>query len=154
MQLSSDKNLFFLFFIILSLCSGLTIGMNKILITLLGLSLHLENWQLGLINGSETLAMALATLPAGLLLAVYSPRFVYGLVSILLLVIFLIISHIKFWYFLPALLVIAGFCIAFRIVAMSSSFLHYLPKIGNQWAGWYKGSLPTQIPTKAMSRVC
>ncbi|WP_323815401.1 MFS transporter [Cellvibrio sp. NN19] len=145
MQEISRKNQFFFLFIILSMCSGITIGMNKILITLLGLSLHLENWQMGLINGAESFAMALATLPAGLLLAAYSPRVIYAIASLLLVIIFLCIGQIKFWSFLPALMTIAGFCIAFRIVAMSSSFMQRLPEIGKQWAGWYKGSLSLGI---------
>lgn len=145
MRAASGKNQFFFLFITLSICSGVTIGMNKILITLLGLSLHLDNWQLGLINGAESFAMALATLPAGLLLAAHSPRVIYAIASLLLVLIFLCISQIKFWYLLPVLMTIAGFCIAFRIVAMSSSFMQRLPEIGKQWAGWYKGSLSLGI---------
>ena len=34
-----------------------------------------------------------------------------------------------------------GLCIPFRIVAMNSAFLRQLKRIGNDKAGWYRGSL-------------
>lgn len=132
---------FFRLFIALSLLSGLTIGMNKILVTLLGLSLSLENWQMGVISGVETLAMAVATLPAGILLSRYSPRVIYAIVSFILFFIYLGISHIQQWQWLVLTMIACGLCIAFRIVAMSSSFLQRLPEIGTHRAGWYKGTL-------------
>lgn len=132
---------FFISFILLSLLSGLTIGMNKILITLLGLSLEAESWQLGLISGAESLAMAAVTLPAGLLIGRYSPRLGYILASLLLTLLYLTVAQVQHWLQLACLMVLCGICIAFRIVAMSSSFLQRLPEIGTHRAGWYKGTL-------------
>jgi len=137
----SGTRQFFLLFIALSLSSGLTIGMNKILITLLGLSLSLENWQLGLISGAESLALAAATLPAGMLMSRYSPRVIYAIVSVILFFLYIGIAHLTDWRLLVVCVVCAGLCIAFRIVGMSSSFLQRLPEIGTHRAGWYKGTL-------------
>src|SRR5690606_19396187 len=141
MSTGHNKQRFFVSFILLSLLSGLTIGMNKILITLLGLSLDAESWQLGLISGAESLAMAAVTLPAGLLIGRYSPRLGYLAASLLLTLLYLTLAQVQHWLQLAFLMILCGICIAFRIVAMSSSFLQRLPEIGTHRAGWYKGTL-------------
>ena len=65
---------FLLRFIGLTLLSGVTIGMNKVLATLLGLHLHVSNFQLAAISSAETLAMALGTIPAGYILSRGNPK--------------------------------------------------------------------------------
>ena len=61
-------------FIGLTMLSGMTIGMNKVLATMFGLHLGVTNFQLALISSAETAAMALGTLPAGRILARGTPK--------------------------------------------------------------------------------
>jgi predicted MFS family arabinose efflux permease len=132
---------FLIKFVALSIVSGTTIGINKILITLFGLSLNASNWQLGLIGAAETLGLALGTLPAGVLVSRGNPRALYGLASAILAGAYLVIPHLRPWLLLLPVMTFTGFCIAFRIVSMSSIFLHRVGDLGPAWAGWYKGTL-------------
>ncbi|MGB9992071.1 MFS transporter [Massilia sp. SM-13] len=136
---------FLMGFIGLTLLSGLTIGMNKVLATLLGLHLHVSNLQLAIISSAETIAMALGTLPAGRLLARGDPRYWYGGVSLTLAALFCILPLLPGWHWVALAMFLAGLCISLRIVAMSTVFLQRLPQLGQGKAGWYKGTLTLGI---------
>ncbi|MFA6070147.1 MAG: hypothetical protein WC810_16315, partial [Janthinobacterium sp.] len=82
---------FLLRFIGLTLLSGVTIGMNKVLATLLGLHLHVSNFQLAAISSAETLAMALGTIPAGYILSRGNPKHLYAGVSLSLALAFCVL---------------------------------------------------------------
>lgn len=128
-------------FISLSLLSGITIGMNKVLGTLLGVHLGVSHWQLGLIGGAETFAMALGTLPAGWLLSRGNPKVLYALVSVALTGLFFVLPHIRSWSFVALTMFVVGLCISMRVVAVSTVFMVRLPELGQNRAGWYKGTL-------------
>lgn len=132
---------FLLGFIGLTLLSGMTIGMNKVLATLLGLELHVSNLQLATISSAETFAMALGTLPAGMILARGNPKYLYAGVSLLLSAVFCILPWLPGWHWVALLMFLVGLCISLRIVAMSTIFLVRLPELGQGKAGWYKGTL-------------
>ncbi len=132
---------FLIKFVALSIVSGSTIGINRILITLLGLSLQATNWQLGLIGAVETLGLAMGTIPAGIMVSRGNPRSLYGQASIVVAACYLLIPRLGVWFALLPFMLFTGFCISYRIVAMSSIFLGQLGVMGNGWAGWYKGTL-------------
>jgi predicted MFS family arabinose efflux permease len=128
-------------FVALSVVSGTTIGINKILMTYFGLSLQASNWQLGAISAAETFGLAVGTLPAGVLASRGNPRALYGQASAVLAVCFLVIPRLGVWFVLPPLMAFVGFCIAFRIVSMNAIFLGELRVLGHGYAGWYRGTL-------------
>ncbi|MFZ6646923.1 MFS transporter [Undibacterium sp. TJN25] len=132
---------FLIGFISLTLLSGLTIGMNKVLGTLLGIHLEVNNLQLAFISSAETLAMAVGTLPAGFILSRGNPKYLYAAVSLTLSAVFCILPWLPGWHWVALLMFLVGLCIALRIVAMSTVFLVRLPEIGQGKAGWYKGTL-------------
>lgn len=136
---------FLIGFVGLTLLSGLTIGMNKVLGTLLGVHLDVSNLQLAMISSAETFAMALGTLPAGYLLSRGNPKFLYAGVSLTLAGIFCILPWLPGWQWVAAIMFFVGLCISLRIVAMSTIFLVRLPEIGQGKAGWYKGTLTLGI---------
>ena len=128
-------------FIGLTMLSGMTIGMNKVLATMFGLHLGVTNFQLALISSAETAAMALGTLPAGRILARGNPKFLYAAISLTLSALFCILPWLPGWQWMALLMFLVGLCIALRIVAMSTVFLVLLPELGQGKAGWYKGTL-------------
>lgn len=136
---------FLLGFVGLTLLSGLTIGMNKVLGTLLGLHLHVTNTELAIISSAETIAMTLGTLPAGHLLGRGDPRFWYGGVSLALAGMFCVLPWLPGWQWVALAMFAVGLCISLRIVAMSTVFLKRLPELGQGKAGWYKGTLTLGI---------
>lgn len=128
-------------FIGLTLLSGMTIGMNKVLSTLLGLHLGVSNLQLAVVSSAETFAMALGTLPAGYILSRGNPKYLYAGVSLTLSAAFCALPWLPGWQWVALLMFLVGLCISLRIVAMSTVFLVRLPEIGQSRAGWYKGTL-------------
>lgn len=121
--------------------SGITIGMNKILVTLLALHLNAESWQIGLLIGAESLSMMLMSLPAGIFISRFSARWVYGTSSLGAMALYPLIGYSNSWYMAAILLFIAGICIPFRVVAMNTSWLERLPEVGTSRGGWYRGVL-------------
>jgi predicted MFS family arabinose efflux permease len=132
-------------FVGLTLLSGITIGMNKVLGTLLGLHLEVNNLQLAIVSSAETFAMALGTLPAGHLLGRGNPRHLYAAVSLTLSAVFCILPWLPDWQWVALVMFLVGLCISLRIVAMSTVFLVRLPELGQGKAGWYKGTLTLGI---------
>lgn len=138
---SGELRRFLVGFIGLTLLSGMTIGMNKVLATMFGLHLGVCNFQLALISSAESCAMALGTLPAGRILARGNPKTLYAGVSLTLSALFCILPWLPGWKWVALLMFLVGLCIALRVVAMSTVFLVRLPALGHGRAGWYKGTL-------------
>ncbi|MET0269878.1 MAG: MFS transporter [Sphingomonas sp.] len=128
-------------FILLSLVSGLTIGLGKIVTTLYALSLGASSFQVGIISAMESIGMVLVTVPAGFIIARYGMRSVYFTSSLGPM---LVNIGMAFSGSVPALAggrFAIGLCIPFRIVSMNSAFLERLPRLGQAKAGWYRGTL-------------
>lgn len=125
----------------LALISGVTIGMNKILVTLLALHLNVESWQIGLLIGAESLSMMLMSLPAGIYISRFGARQVYAVSSIGAMVLYPLIAHASSWYIAALFLFTAGICIPFRVVSMNTSWLERLAEVGTSRGGWYRGTL-------------
>jgi len=132
-------------FVGLTLLSGLTIGMNKVLATLLGIHLQVSNLQLATISSAETFAMALGTIPAGFILSRGNPKILYAGVSLTLALIFCVLPWLPQWQWVALVMFLVGLCVSLRVVAMSTLFLVRLPEIGQGKAGWYKGTLTLGI---------
>ncbi len=138
---SAEVRRFLIGFVGLTLLSGMTIGMNKVLSTLLGIHLGVSNLQLAVISSAETFAMALGTIPAGYILSRGNPKYLYAAVSLTLSAAFCALPWLPGWQWVALLMFLVGLCISVRIVAMSTVFLVRLPEIGQSRAGWYKGTL-------------
>lgn len=69
-------------FLILSVVSGLTVGLGKIVTTLYAISLNATPFQIGVISAMESVGMVLVTVPAGFVIARYGARWVYFLSSL------------------------------------------------------------------------
>lgn len=128
-------------FILLSLVSGLTIGLGKIVTTLYALSLGATAFQIGLVSAMEAVGMMLVTVPAGFIIARFGMRGVYFVSSLGPLLINLLMPLAGAWAALAAGRFLIGLCIPFRIVSMNSAFLERLPSLGQAKAGWYRGTL-------------
>lgn len=132
---------FLLNFMLLAAFSGATIGMAKIVTTLYAISIGANAMQIGIISAMEALGMVILTLPAGFVIARFGARRVYFLASLGPMLLNLAIPLFGGWLWLAFARLLIGLCIPFRIVAMNSAFLRQLKRIGNDKAGWYRGSL-------------
>jgi MFS family permease len=128
-------------FLVLSVVSGLTVGLGKIVTTLYAISLDATPFQVGVISAMESVGMVLVTVPAGFLIARYGARWVYFLSSLGPMLVNLAMPFLASWIALALGRWSIGLCIPFRIVSMNGSFLERVPRFGASKAGWYRASL-------------
>lgn len=138
---AAEDRRFLALFLILSVVSGLTVGLGKIVATLYAISLNATPFQIGLISAMESVGMVLVTVPAGFIIARYGARGVYFLSSLGPMLINLAMPFSGSWVALALGRGAIGLCIPFRTVSMNSSFLERLPRLGAGKAGWYRASL-------------
>lgn len=139
--MDAEDRRFLALFILLSVISGLTVGLGKIVSTLYAISLNATPFQIGLISAMESVGMVLVTVPAGFIIARYGARGVYFLSSLGPMLINLAMPFSGSWVALALGRGAIGLCIPFRMVSMNSSFLERLPRFGPGKAGWYRASL-------------
>ncbi len=128
-------------FMLLSVISGITIGMGKVTTTFYALHQGADSLQIGFISAMESLGMLLVTVPAGFLIARYGPRRIYFISSLGPMALSLVIPWASAWYAIAAARGFIGLCIPFRVVSMNSSFLRELKHLGASKSGWYRGAL-------------
>lgn len=139
--MAREDRRFLALFMVMSLVSGLTVGLGKIAATLYAISLDATPFQIGLISAMESVGMMLVTVPAGFIIARYGARGVYFLSSLGPMLINLAMPFSASWIALALGRGAIGLCIPFRMVSMNSSFLERLPRLGSGKAGWYRASL-------------
>lgn len=128
-------------FLLLSVVSGLTVGLGKIVTTLYALSLGATPFQIGVVSAMESIGMVFVTVPAGFIIARYGARGVYFFSSLGPMLVNLLMPLSGSWLALAAGRWFIGLCIPFRMVSMNSAFLERLDRIGHGKAGWYRASL-------------
>lgn len=127
-------------FLLLSVVSGITIGLGKVVTTIFAIGLGATPFQIGVIGAVESVGMVLVTLPAGFIIARYGARGIYFASSLGPMLINLLMPLAAGWAALAGGRWLIGLCIPFRIVAMNSSFLDRLRGAGETRGGWYRGS--------------
>lgn len=132
-------------FILLSLASGLTVGLGKVVTTLYALQLGASPFQIGIVSAMESVGMILVTVPAGFIIARYGARTIYFASSLGPLLVNLAFPLAGSWIALAIGRWLIGLCIPFRMVSMNSAFLERLRGSGDGRAGWYRGSLTAGI---------
>ncbi len=127
-------------FMVLSVVSGLAIGMGRVVTTLYVLHLGAGAAEVGLIGAAEALGKMIVTLPAGFLIYRFGARRVYSAATIGSMLITLLTPLTKLWVGVAIMRTLVGFCVPFRVVSMNSSFLQRLREIGAARSGWYRGA--------------
>lgn len=127
-------------FLLLSVVSGVTIGLGKVVTTMFAIDLGATPLQVGVIGAAESIGMVLVTVPAGFIIARYGARGIYFAASLGPMLINLAMPFAAGWAALAGGRWLIGLCIPFRIIAMNSSFLERLRGSGETRGGWYRGS--------------
>lgn len=141
----SGRHAFIAHFLLLSVVSGITIGMGKVVTTFFALHTGASAMQVGFISAMESLGMLLVTVPAGFLISRFGARRIYFISSLGPALLSLALPWLGVWYGIALARGLIGLCIPFRIVSMNSSFLEELKKLGSGKAGWYRGALTLGI---------
>jgi MFS family permease len=127
-------------FMLLAVLGGVAIGVGRVLTTFYALHLGASHAQIGYIAAVEALGRLLVTVPAGFMIARYGARSIYALSSLVPMLLNSFIPFMTVWYGVALTRGLVGLAIPFRIVAMNSSFLQFLPQLGAAKAGWYRGA--------------
>jgi MFS family permease len=134
------QNKFLLKFMFLAICGGLSVGISQITINLYAVHLKATSAQIGLIGGARSIGVIATVLPIGVLIDHFGAKKIYVIGGLIGSLIYLFLPLAR----TPQLLIIAtaaiGLFMSSRFVSMNSVFLDYLKVVGNDKAGWYRGS--------------
>lgn len=125
---------------LLSVVSGLAIGMGRIVTTFYVIGLGAGAAEIGAIGAAEALGKMAVTLPAGFLIHRFGARRVYSTATIGSMLFTALTPLSKIWLGVALMRTLVGFCVPFRVVAMNSAFLQRLREMGASRAGWYRAS--------------
>ncbi|MGE4303676.1 MAG: MFS transporter [Novosphingobium sp.] len=128
-------------FLALSVVSGITIGLAKVVTQLFSIEIGATPSQVALISAMESAGMMLLTIPAGFIVAQHGAKAIYGIASLGPLLLNLVLPLLSAWWLVAGVRLLIGMCIPFRTVSMNTAFLEQLPHIGRHRVGWYRGSL-------------
>jgi MFS family permease len=127
-------------FMLLSVISGLAIGMGRIVTTFYVIDLGAGAGEIGIIGAAEALGKMVVTLPAGFLIYRFGARRVYSTATIGSMVMTAVTPFMKIWVGVALMRTLVGFCVPFRVVSMNSAFLRRLREMGASRAGWYRAA--------------
>jgi MFS family permease len=140
MTMKIDTNRLLLQFLLLSVISGLGMGMAQIATTLYAISLGATNSQIGVLGGVQGLGFLFTVLPIGYLVDRIGPRKVFLFGASTSSVAYLMFPFVRTVPSLCLFVALTGFFVAFRFISISSVFLEFVRQAGSEKAGWQRGS--------------
>lgn len=127
-------------FMLLSLFGGMGMGVSQLATTLYAIELGANSAQIGLIGGIQGVGLLLTVVPIGFLVDHVGPKKIFIFGGVVCAVIYLFFSYIRTPQLLLWFVAVIGFFTSFRFIPMSSVFFEFLSIIGNEKAGWQRGS--------------
>ena len=128
-------------FMALGILTGTTNGIAKVAMPLVAVSLHAEQWQVGVVGGIQFLGMLLLSLPLGAVIDRYGGRTPFRFGAICGSIVFLIVlSRATLPWHLIFGVALTGLLAPFRMVPTNTEFLHLLPQMGTTKAGWQRAA--------------
>lgn len=128
-------------FMALGILTGTTNGVAKVAMPLVAVSLHAEQWQVGLVGGIQFLGMLLLSLPLGALIDRCGGRAPFRFGALCgAVVFFTLLSQATTPWHLIFGVTLTGLLAPFRMVPTNVEFLHLLPRMGVAKAGWQRAA--------------
>jgi predicted MFS family arabinose efflux permease len=135
-----DANRVLLWFMLLSVLGGTSMGMAQIATTLYAVNLGASSSQIGMIGGAQGIGFLCTVLPIGFLVDHVGPRKVFFFGAASSAVAYLLFPFVRTAESLCWFVAVVGFFTAFRFIPMSSVFLQFVKQAGSEKAGWQRGS--------------
>ncbi|MET0339997.1 MAG: MFS transporter [Polyangiales bacterium] len=134
------RHRFILSFVFLNSMMGMSVGLGKVAAPLYALSLGANESVLGVVAGAQSAGILLISLPMGLFVERYGPYglFVFG--SLLATALYMLLPTVASLGFLVACTFAISFCMPFRFVPLNTVFLQQLANLGDEKAGFARGS--------------
>jgi MFS family permease len=136
-----EDNSYLAKFMALGILTGTTNGIAKVVMPLVAVSLHAEQWQVGVVGGIQFLGMLLLSLPLGAVIDRYGGRTPFRFGAICGAIVFLcVLSQATSPWHLILGVALTGLLAPFRMVPTNTEFLHLLPLMGRTKAGWQRAA--------------
>lgn len=139
-QVELGQGHFVLGFIGLALCTGLGIGIAKIVTSLYAVQLAANEFEMGLIAAVQSLGILLIGLPIALLVQRYGPKTMFVLGSFLAAVVYVTVPFYPAVWSLILATFLVGLCMPMRFVSLNTVYMQHLKSIGAARAGWFRGT--------------
>jgi MFS family permease len=128
-------------FMTLGILTGTTNGIAKVAMPLVAVSLHADQWQVGVVGGIQFLGMLLLSLPLGAVIDRYGGRIPFRFGAACGALVFLaVLSRATTPNELIYGVALTGLLAPFRMVPTNTEFLHLLPQMGLSKAGWQRAA--------------
>ena len=127
-------------FATLSTLMGLAMGLAKVATSLYAIALGSSETMLGLIAAAQSVGILIMSLPLGMLVERFGPHRLFNLGTCAAGVMYALVPLWQSPWFLLLCTAAVGFCLPFRWVALNTVFLGRLLTLGQNKAGWFRGT--------------
>src|ERR1700712_1881574 len=134
------RHRFLVTFVLLQSLMGVSVGLAKITTPLYALQLGADETWLSMIAGSQSAGILLIGLPMGFLVDRYAPSGLFLIGSLFAGLVYLLVPLVPSPPFLVACTFAISMCMPFRFVTLGAVFLEQLSELGEEKAGWARGS--------------
>jgi MFS family permease len=134
------RHRFLVTFVLLNSLMGVSVGLAKVATPLYALHLGASEALLALLAGSQSAGILLLGLPMGFLVDRYGPSGLFVIGSLCAGAMYMVVPLIPSPLFLVACTFVISFFMPFRFVSLSTVFLEQLEVLGEEKAGFARGS--------------
>lgn len=135
------RNKLILSFVTLNVTSGTAAGLLHMILPLYALTLNATTVQIGLLRGVSGIGMTLLVIPAGFLVDHFGSKKLFVLGSLVGAFIAISLVLAKTPTTMILLMGLMGFFGPMKFTAISAAFFRSLSEMGQEKAGWFKGSM-------------
>jgi MFS family permease len=134
------RHRFLVTFVLLNSLMGVSVGLAKVTTPLYAMHLGANEALLGLVAGSQSAGILLIGLPMGFLVDRYGPAGLFVIGSLCAGALYLVVPLVPSTMFLVGCTFVISFFMPFRFVSLNTVFLKQLEVLGEEKAGWARGS--------------
>lgn len=134
------RHRFLVTFVLLNSLMGVSVGLAKVTTPLYAIHLGANEALLGLVAGSQSAGILLIGLPMGFLVDRYGPAPLFVIGSLCAGAMYSLVPLVPSTMFLVACTFVISFFMPFRFVSLNTVFMEQLEVLGEEKAGWARGS--------------
>lgn len=134
------RHRFLVTFVLLNSLMGVSVGLAKVTTPLYAMHLGANDAVLGLVAGAQSAGILLIGLPMGFLVDRYGPAPLFVIGSLCAGAMYGLVPEVPSAMFLVGCTFVISFFMPFRFVSLNTVFMEQLEVLGEEKAGWARGS--------------
>jgi len=134
------RHRFLVTFVLLNSLMGVSVGLAKVTTPLYAMHLGANDAVLGLVAGAQSAGILLIGLPMGFLVDRYGPAPLFVIGSLCAGAMYGLVPQVPSAMFLVGCTFVISFFMPFRFVSLNTVFMEQLEVLGEEKAGWARGS--------------